>query len=71
MPDQPLVNGATLLAVAEEAKKRRAARHIRIAKRWSVDDHVAMDWIRQADEAGFDTGRPRDKRRGNRGVRAG
>jgi hypothetical protein len=26
-----------------------------------VDDHVALDWIRQADEAGLDTGRPRDK----------
>jgi transposase len=61
MPDQPLVNGATLVAVAAESRKRQGARHIRISKRWNVDDHVALDWIRQADEAGLDTGRPRDK----------
>lgn len=66
MPDIPFSGGATPTLVAEEARKRQPARHIRIMKRWNVDDHVALDWIRQCDEMGLDTGRPRDKRRGRR-----
>lgn len=61
----PLTGGATLAGIAAETRAYgQNARHVPIMRKYVVDDYVALDWIRQADEAGYDTGRPRDKRKG-------
>lgn len=60
----PLSGGATLAAVADIAKAFRKAPQVEIAATYSVSDEIAMDWVLQATEAGYDTGRPRDKGRG-------
>lgn len=55
----PLRNGATLVAVAIMAKADTHSPHITVGNFYKVDEVVALDWIRQAAEAGYDTGRPR------------
>lgn len=61
--DHPLVNGATLAGIAAETRAwGQNARHVPIMRKYRVSDYTALDWIRQADAAGLDTGRPRDKR---------
>lgn len=52
--------GATLVDVARHARKHRYSPHVMIARIYGVPDEWAMEWIRLAQEAGYDVGKPRD-----------
>lgn len=57
-----------LAAIAAHSKAWYTVRGIKVAERWATRDEIALEWIRQAQEAGYDVGMPRDKggKRGNR-----
>lgn len=57
----PLTGGATLAAVAAKSRTYGQPGYILIAKDYATQDHIVLDWIRQAMEAGYDVGRPRDR----------
>lgn len=63
--------GATLADIAARARAWRKYRAVGVMMQWPTysgstmtTEQVALDWIMQADEAGYDTGRPREPETG-------